>query len=75
MLYGNARITAVDQSGKSFVSERARGRPLLFPQRVPHSIQGLGPDGCRFLLVFDDGSFNEFETFLITDWMVHTPQK
>jgi oxalate decarboxylase len=42
---------------------------------VPHSIQGLGPDGCRFLLVFDDGNFNEFETFLITDWLAHTPKE
>jgi oxalate decarboxylase len=73
MLYGNARITAVDQSGKSFVSDVREGDLCLFPKGVPHSIQGLGPDGCRFLLVFDDGSFNEFETFLITDWMVHTP--
>ena len=73
MLYGNARITAVDQSGKSFVSDVREGDLWLFPKGVPHSIQGLGPDGCRFLLVFDDGSFNEFETFLITDWMVHTP--
>jgi oxalate decarboxylase len=23
--------------------------------------------------VFDDGNFNEFETFLLTDWLVHTP--
>src|SRR5258708_36976778 len=73
MLYGNARITAVDQSGKSFVSDVREGDLWLFPKGVPHSIQGLGPDGCRFLLVFDDGSFNEFETFLITDWMVPTP--
>ena len=26
-----------------------------------------------FLLVFDDGNFNEFETFLLTDWLHHTP--
>ena len=25
-----------------------------------------------FLLVFDDGNFNEFETFLLTDWLHHT---
>ena len=25
-------------------------------------------------LVFDDGNFNEFETFLLTDWLHHTPQ-
>jgi oxalate decarboxylase len=75
MLYGNARITAVDQAGRSFVSDVSEGDLWLFPKGVPHSIQGLGPDGCRFLLVFDDGGFNEFGTFLITDWLAHTPKE
>jgi oxalate decarboxylase len=75
MLYGSARITAVDQGGKSFVSDVNKGDLWLFPEGVPHSIQGLGPDGCMFLLVFDDGDFNEFETFLITDWLTHTPKE
>jgi len=73
MLYGNARITAVNHEGKSFVNDVSEGDLWLFPKGVPHSIQGLGPDGCRFLLVFDDGNFNEFETFLLTDWLAHTP--
>ncbi|HEY3939226.1 MAG TPA: cupin domain-containing protein [Bryobacteraceae bacterium] len=73
MLYGSARITAVDQDGRSHVSDVNEGDLWIFPGGIPHSIQGLGPDGCRFLLVFDDGNFNEFETFLLTDWMAHTP--
>jgi oxalate decarboxylase len=75
MLHGNARITAVDQAGRSFVNDVTEGDLWLFPKGVPHSIQGLGPDGCRFLLVFDDGSFDEFHTFLITDWLTHTPKE
>ena len=75
MLNGSARITAVDQTGKSFVSDVGEGDLWLFPPGVPHSIQGLGPDGCRFLLVFDDGNFDEFHTFLITDWLAHTPRE
>jgi oxalate decarboxylase len=75
MLYGKARITAVDSAGKGFVSDVGEGDLWLFPRGVPHSIQGLGPDGCRFLLVFDDGNFNEFETFLLTDWLTHTPRE
>jgi oxalate decarboxylase len=75
MLNGNARITAVDQEGRSFVSDVGQGDLWLFPKGVPHSIQGLGPDGCRFLLVFDDGNFDEFQTFLITDWLSHTPKE
>ena len=73
MLYGSARITAVDQQGRSFVSDVNKGDLWIFPGGIPHSIQGLGPDGCEFLLVFDDGNFNEFQTFLLTDWMTHTP--
>lgn len=75
MLYGNARITAVDQNSRSFVSDVSEGDLWLFPPGIPHSIQGLGPDGCKFLLVFDDGNFDEFQTFLITDWMTHTPKE
>jgi oxalate decarboxylase len=71
---GHARITAVDQRGRSFVSDVSEGDLWLFPPGVPHSIQGLGPDGCQFLLVFNDGNFDEFETFMITDWVTHTPK-
>ena len=75
MLNGNARITAVDHEGKSFVSDVGQGDLWLFPPGVPHSVQGLGPDGCRFLLVFDNGNFDEFHTFLLSDWLVHTPKE
>jgi oxalate decarboxylase len=75
MTYGSARITAVDQRGRAFVDDVNTGDLWLFPGGIPHSIQGLGPDGCQFLLVFDDGNFNEFETFLLTDWMHHTPKE
>jgi oxalate decarboxylase len=73
VLYGSARITAVDLDGKSFVADVNEGDLWYFPPGVPHSIQGLGPDGTEFLLVFDDGDFSEYETVLLTDWMAHTP--
>ncbi|HLX82523.1 MAG TPA: cupin domain-containing protein [Terriglobales bacterium] len=73
MLYGTARITAVDIEGKSFVDDVGEGDLWFFPPGIPHSIQGLGPDGAEFLLVFDDGNFSEYETVLLTDWMAHTP--
>jgi oxalate decarboxylase len=73
MIYGNARITAVDPDGKSFVNDVKAGDLWLFPGGVPHSIQGLGPDGCKFLLVFNQGDFDEFSTFLLSDWFNHTP--
>lgn len=73
MLYGNARITCIDPQNRTFVQDVKEGDLWFFPSGYPHSIQGLGPDGCEFLLVFDDGEFSEDETFLITDWMAHTP--
>jgi oxalate decarboxylase len=76
MITGSARITAVDpESGKSFVNDVKEGDLWLFPGGTPHSIQGLGPDGCKFLLVFNDGAFNEFDTFLLSEWFVHTPKE
>ena len=44
-----------------------------FPAGLPHSIQALD-EGCEFLLVFDDGTFSEDSTFLISDWFNHTPK-
>ena len=26
---------------------------------LPHSLQGLGPDGCEFLICFDEGKASE----------------
>ncbi|OWJ69077.1 oxalate decarboxylase family bicupin [Inquilinus limosus] len=73
MLYGSARITAIDARGQYFVDDVGVGDLWYFPSGTPHSIQGLGPDGCEFLLVFDDGDFDEDNTFLITDWFKRTP--
>jgi len=75
MIYGNARITAVDAEGRSFVNDVGEGDLWLFPGGIPHSIQGLGPDGAKFLLVFNQGDFDEFSTFLLTDWFTHTPKE
>ncbi|WP_282583512.1 oxalate decarboxylase family bicupin [Lichenifustis flavocetrariae] len=74
MLAGRARITAIDEEGRTFVDDVGPGDLWFFPSGIPHSIQGLDPDGCEFLLVFDDGSFSEDNTFLLTDWLSHTPR-
>ena len=62
MIKGKARITAVDQDGRTFADDVGEGDLWYFPGGIPHSIQGLaadGVDGCEFLLVFDDGGFSE----------------
>jgi oxalate decarboxylase len=75
MLYGNARVSIVDDQGRIFIGDVGVGDLWYFPPGLPHSIQGLGPDGCEFLLVFDDGSFSEDNTFLLSDWVKHTPNE
>jgi oxalate decarboxylase len=72
MLCGRARITGVDAEGHSFADDVGAGDLWYFPPGIPHSIQGLA-EGCEFLLVFDDGDFSEGSTFLISDWLAHTP--
>jgi oxalate decarboxylase len=62
-----------DAEGRNFVDDVGVGDLWYFASGVPHSIQGLNPDGAEFLLVFDDGDFDEDNTFLISDWFKHTP--
>src|SRR4051794_32572156 len=73
ILDGTARITAIDNDGKSFVADTKEYDLWFFPGGIPHSIQGLEPDGCEFLLVFDDGDFSESDTVLLSDAMAHLP--
>ncbi len=75
MLTGTARLTAIDYEGRPFVKDIKAGDLWYFPAGLPHSIQGLGPDGCEFLLVFDQGKFSEEGTTLLTDWLIHTPRE
>jgi len=75
MLYGTARITAIDADGKSFVADVKQNDLWYFPSGIPHSIQGLESDGAEFMLVFDDGNFSESETVLLSDSMAHIPRE
>jgi len=73
MLYGNARVTLLNPDGTIFIDDVSKGDLWYFPAGFPHSIQGLGPDGCEFLLAFDQGMFSEDNTFLLSEWVAHTP--
>lgn len=70
---GRCRITLLDQQGRAQVQDVGPGDLWFFPAGCPHSIQGLGPEGSEFLLVFDDAHQSEFSTLLVTDWLAHTP--
>ncbi len=74
VLAGQARITAVDEEGRTFQADLGVGDLWYFPPGIPHSIQGLGEDGVEFLLVFDDGAFSENSTFLLSDMLAHLPR-
>jgi oxalate decarboxylase len=74
VLAGQARITSVDEDGRTFQDDVGAGDLWYFPPGIPHSIQGIGEDGVEFLLVFDDGAFSEDSTFLISDLFAHLPR-
>ncbi|GAB6926483.1 oxalate decarboxylase family bicupin [Paenibacillus sp. JCM 10914] len=74
MIWGSARITAIDQNGRNFIADVGPGDLWYFPAGLPHSIQGL-EGGCEFLLVFDDGHFSDLNTLSISDWFAHTPKE
>ncbi len=73
MIAGNARVTALDEQGRSFIDDIQAGDLWDFEAGLPHSIQALD-QGCEFLLVFSEPDFSENNTFLLTDWLAHTPK-
>ncbi len=73
MITGEARVSLLQPDGKMFIDDVKAGDLWYFPAGFPHSIQGIGKDGCEFLLVFDEGKFSEDDTFLLSDWLAHTP--
>jgi oxalate decarboxylase len=70
MTYGNCRVTVLDAEGRPSVADVKAGDLWYFPAGAP---QGLGPDGCEFVICFDDGHADEFNTLLVSDWFAHTP--
>ena len=70
---GTCRITTIDDQGRANVEDVSEGGLWYFPSGMPHSLQGIGDDGCEFILCFDDGKATEYNTLLVTDWIAHTP--
>ena len=73
MTYGHCRITFSTPRAALMSRMSKEGDLWYFPAGLPHSLQGLGPDGAEFVLAFDNGVSSEFNTLLATDWMAHTP--
>lgn len=70
---GSCRTTLLRPDGSWAIDEFNPGDVWYFPRGWGHSIQGLGPDECHFILMFDNGNFSEDHTFSITDWLASTP--
>ncbi|MEJ0018598.1 MAG: cupin domain-containing protein [Acetobacteraceae bacterium] len=73
MTFGSCRVTILDQDGRPQVADVTAGDLWYFPAGLPHSLEGIGPNGCEFVIAFDDGYSSEFNTLLVTDWIAHTP--
>ena len=73
VIKGGCRVTTIDPQGHCEIVDFGEGDVWYFPRGHGHSIQGIGPGPCEFILIFDNGYFSEFGTFSITDWIGHVP--
>lgn len=73
VISGSCRTTVIHPDGSAYVDTFNPGDVWYFPRGYGHSIQGLGPGECHFILIFDNGDFSEDHTFSITDFLAHTP--
>lgn len=73
VISGSCRTTVIHPDGSSYVDIFNPGDVWYFPRGYGHSIQGLGPGECHFILIFDNGDFSEDHTFSITDFIAQTP--
>jgi oxalate decarboxylase len=74
MVEGNCRVTVYGPHGQVEVADFGPGDIWYFPKGHGHSLQGLGPGECHFILAFDNGEFSEFGTFSVTDWTSLVPR-
>ncbi len=70
---GSCRTTLIHPDGTPYIDTFEAGDVWYFPKGYGHSIQGLGPGECHFILIFDNGDFSEDHTFSITDFMASVP--
>lgn len=69
---GSCRVATVSGNGESFVDDLNASYLWFFPPGIPHSIQAFD-QGVEFLLVFDDGSFDEDGTSLVSELFLRNP--
>ncbi|KAL3965307.1 hypothetical protein ACCO45_002311 [Purpureocillium lilacinum] len=74
VLKGCVRVAAINDENQSFTDDLCEGDVWFFPPGVPHSIQAFDK-GVEFLLVFDEGDFDENGTFLVSEMFARTPRE
>lgn len=72
---GSCRNTILHPDGSAYVDRFDVGDVWYFPRGYGHSIQGLGPGECHFILIFDSGDFSGDHTFSITGFLAQTPRE
>ncbi|KAL1697113.1 oxalate decarboxylase [Schizophyllum commune] len=76
VLKGTTQVSSVDQEGRNYLASVKAGDLWYFPRKLGQApAAGDDADGSEFLLIFDDGDFSEDSTFLLTDWLAHTPME
>ncbi|KAI0033640.1 oxalate oxidase [Vararia minispora EC-137] len=84
VIKGTTQITVMDPQGRNYLANAVRGTFSImasmvwyFPAGYPHTLQATGDseEGSEFLLVLDDGTFSEDDTFLLSDWLSHVPME
>ncbi len=73
VIEGNCRTTILAPDGTSAIDTFGPGDVWYFPRGYGHSIQGIGPGECHFILIFDNGDFSEDHTFSISDFLAQMP--
>jgi len=72
---GNARVTVLNPEGQWDTQEYGPGDIFFIPMGHAHYIESIGESECHFILAFNNGAFNEFSTFSVTEWIAQTPKE
>lgn len=74
VLNGSVRVQTMDEDGQTFIDDVTAGDVWYFPAGIPHSLQALD-EGAEFMLVFDQGDFNDGGTGLISEMFLRNPRE
>lgn len=74
ILNGSVRVQTLNEDGQPFIDDVTEGDVWYFPSGVPHSFQGLDK-GAEFMLVFDQGDFDDGGTSLASEMFLRNPKE